>query len=89
MSILDRPRWTHAPQSDVVTYLRGGPFRRRRFTRSGLMAYLLLTVVGVTGFVGLLVASHYFPQVATPLRIAALAVFLCFGLLRTVLFRRR
>jgi hypothetical protein len=89
MSMLDRLPWTHRPQSEVVTYLRSGAFRRRRLARRGLIAYLLLTAVGVAAFVGLLVASHYLPGIATPLRIAALTVFFGFGVLRAVLFRRR
>jgi hypothetical protein len=52
-------------------------------------AYLFMSAVGVLGFVGLLVASHYVPEAAAPLRVSAFAWFLCFGVLRAILFWRR
>jgi hypothetical protein len=52
-------------------------------------AYLWISIVGVCGFVGLLVASHYWAPLAAPLRVAALVWFLGFGVLRGLLIGRR
>jgi hypothetical protein len=53
------------------------------------MTYFAITIAGVCGFVGLLVASHDIPQWATALRIIALLWFACLGVLRLALFWRR
>jgi hypothetical protein len=50
---------------------------------------LLIILVGVAGFVGLLVCSAYFPTLANPLRFAALAWFFAFGLLQTTFIKRQ
>jgi len=50
---------------------------------------LLIILVGVVGFVGLLVCSAYFPTLANPLRFAALAWFFAFGLLQTTFIKRQ
>jgi hypothetical protein len=63
--------------------------RRSPSGRPRGLIYLAVTVAGVCGFIGLLVASHHVPQWATPLRVAALAWFVCAGVFRTVLFWRR
>jgi hypothetical protein len=51
----------------------------------GRGGYLLLSLAGVVGFVGLLLAAHVMPAQAEPLRIAALAWFLGFGVMRLAL----
>ena len=45
---------------------------------------LALTVAGVVGFVGLLVAAHYLPGIAQPLRTAALIWFFVAGFIKIV-----
>lgn len=50
---------------------------------------LLIALAGVLGFVGLLVCSAYFPAIANPLRIAALAWFFGFGLIQRTFIRRQ
>jgi len=50
---------------------------------------LLIMLVGVGGFVGLLVSSHYFPTLANPLRAAGLVWFFGFGVIQTTLIRRQ
>jgi hypothetical protein len=57
--------------------------------RQGGLLYIAVTLLGVAGFVGALVASAYFPQWATPLRIVALGWFVCLGGLRIALFWKR
>ena len=44
--------------------------------------YFALTIAGVAGFVGLLMAGHYLPQWGQGFRIAALIWFAWFGVLR-------
>ena len=48
---------------------------------------LLRTLVGVCGFVGLLVCSAYFPAIANPLRVGALVWFFGFGVIQTRFIR--
>ncbi|MGZ6014497.1 MAG: hypothetical protein ACXWKM_02015 [Phenylobacterium sp.] len=48
-----------------------------------------VTVLGVVGFVGLLVSSHYVPSLATQLQLAALVWFSGFGAVRYLLQRGR
>ncbi|MGZ3403429.1 MAG: hypothetical protein ACXWKN_09420 [Phenylobacterium sp.] len=48
-----------------------------------------VTVLGVVGFVGLLVSSHYAPNLATQLQLAALVWFSGFGAVRYLLQRGR
>jgi len=48
----------------------------------------LVTVVGIAGFVGLLVASACLPHQSTPLRIAALVWFVVLGAVRTAILLR-
>ena len=50
---------------------------------------LLITLVGIVGFVGLLVSSAYFPAIANPLRIAALGWFFGFALIQRAYVRRQ
>jgi hypothetical protein len=50
---------------------------------------VIITLTGVAGFVGLLVASHYDPPHATPLRIGALIWFFGFGVVRSFQLSRR
>lgn len=49
-------------------------------TRLGLLS-LVVKIFGAGGFVGLLVASHYLPAAATPLRAVALLWFLSLGVI--------
>jgi uncharacterized membrane protein len=53
-----------------------------------LAAAFLVTVAGLAGFLGLLVASAYLPREADPLRIAALVWFVVLGAVRTALILR-
>jgi len=57
--------------------------------RTGQIAYFSLSAAGVVGFLGLLVASHYIPEWATPLRVMALAWFVVIGVVRFAAFWRR
>jgi hypothetical protein len=50
---------------------------------------LLIILVGVVGFVGLLVCSVHFPALANPLRFAALIWFFAFGLIQTTFIKRQ
>jgi hypothetical protein len=50
---------------------------------------LLIILVGVSGFVGLLVSSHYFPTLANLLRVTALVWFFGFGLIQSTFIRRQ
>jgi len=45
-------------------------------------AYFAITFAGIAGFIGMLVASHYWPQWGQGLRIAALIWFAWFGVVR-------
>ena len=63
--------------------------RGRPIGRAGWIIYFAITIAGVGGFGGLLVASHDIPQWATALRIIALVWFAGLGVLRFALFRRR
>ncbi len=90
MSISNRSPWDDTPQSGAP---RGRTPRRRGWpvapARRGLALYLLISALGVTSFIGPLIASHYLPQYALPLRLAGLAMLLLFGVVRTVMFWRR
>jgi hypothetical protein len=57
--------------------------------RSAFPAYLLISLVGVGGFIAFLVCSHDHPALAMPLRILALAWFVGFGAFRMILVKRR
>ena len=50
--------------------------------------YIAVTVIGIGGFVGLLVASNAFPEFAKPLRITALIWFAWFGVIRLATARK-
>jgi hypothetical protein len=52
-------------------------------------AILLMTLVGVGGFVALLVCSAYYPALANPLRLGALVWFFGFGLIQSRFIRRQ
>ena len=49
---------------------------------------LLITLINVGGFVALLVASHYVPALANPLRVAALVWFFGLGVIQTTFMSR-
>ena len=51
--------------------------------------YLLVTLIGVIGFVALLVSSAYVPPLANPLRLIALIWFFAFGAVRVIYLGRR
>jgi hypothetical protein len=63
--------------------------RGRPIGRAGWMIYFAITIAGVCGFVGLLVASYSIPQWAAALRIMALVWFASLGVVRFALFWRR
>jgi len=54
-----------------------------------LSTYFIISLIGVVGFVGLLVSSAYWPALAMPLRISALAWFFGLGFMRVILVGRR
>ena len=58
-----------ATQADAPGRRPAKPRPRRR--ERNLAARLLISLVGGTGFVALLAASHYLPAAATPLRVVA------------------
>ena len=81
----------------MATYLRDprsggrGPFRRGPFVRRGTLvgsrgaiARGLLTVLGLGGLIGLLVASHYYPRWSVPLALGGFIWFLAVGLLKSL-----
>jgi NhaP-type Na+/H+ or K+/H+ antiporter len=70
----------------VVTSARLSKALARDPSRLG--AAFLVTVAGLIGFVGLLVASAYLPREADALRIAALVWFVVLGAVRTTLILR-
>jgi peptidoglycan/LPS O-acetylase OafA/YrhL len=63
--------------------------RGNLFGPRGRGAYLIFSALGLCGFIGLLVASHFMPPQAMALRIAALAWFLGFGVIRMAFLRGR
>ena len=56
---------------------------------SGFGRYVLISAVGVFGFIGLLMASSIMPIWASVLRPTALVWFIVFGLLRITTFSGR
>jgi hypothetical protein len=70
---------------------RSKPYHRRAslFARLGPAIRFIISAVGFCGFLGLLVASHYVPAWATPLRVTALVVFISIGLIKLAPFWRR
>lgn len=61
--------------------------RRRPTLFERWPGYIAITLAGIGGFVGLLVASNAFPEFAKPLRIAALIWFAWFGVIRLATVR--
>ncbi len=53
-----------------------------RIDARGRGAYLLASLVGVSGFIGLLVAAHFMTAKAEALQVGALVWFLAFGVIR-------
>ncbi len=65
------------------TYIRVRPVFR------SFKTYFIISLIGVVGFVGLLVSSFYWPALAMPMRISAFAWFFGLGLMRVILVGRR